>query len=712
MTVIPTDSPESPSTVKLVFAFSRAPRFDVAGPIAWKAWHMTWLPQDADLLKYMESSAPWDELFGQHPELEHLYTADFWGIDALYPEIMAKVERLDHRLSYRTVLLGADEGDGKIGLADVLLWGVIRANHISSGMIFNDPGRTHLLRWFKYVDAHPALEATRRGYRLAKNKLENERRRRRSSGGSLDAILPVPDEGKLVVRFECSSTNFLHVGQLKELLVNRHFADKYVGRLILRFDDLRPLPEGGEFVDDIIADLGAIGVSFYSAVRSTDHLDAMINYARQLIRMGYAYMYDTSWEQAGYVKLPLTPNPHRNTGVDVNLERFHEMLTGSEEGRRWVARARIDPVAESHVMRDPIIFQCLKSYVGDNSSVAEAYPTHGFASPILDYLDGVTHVLRSAEHLDEREQYRWFAERLGLPQLVMCHLPRLEIECGPSSPAEVQHLTHEGLVRGWDDPRVASVRGLLARGMTPVALKKHILAMSDLIMDAHLSWNELWYANRRAIDHVVPRYWAISDPGTSVVAKVEGINRVSTGSKPLNKLNAGVGTKLMVYTTHIHLENVDAASLVEGEEITLMDFATAVVTSVVKSESSQGATVKGLTLTINPQGNPKLTSKRFHWLPAATPTAALGGSLTPVVLVKYPRPSEIESSEVRTPALASPQVSKMKRGDILQFERKGFYVCQGYAREGGLEFTAIPEGRSPRRRSSASPMSSGSPMLA
>lgn len=115
--------------------------------------------------------------------------------------------------------------------------------------------------------------------------------------------------------------------------------------------------------------------------------------------------------------------------------------------------------------------------------------------------------------------------------------------------------------------------------MTPTALKKQILAMSDVIKEAHLSWDELWYANRRTIDHVVPRYWAISEPGTrlasahtlhthtSVVAKVEGINRVSTVNKPLNKLNAEMGTKRLVYTTHIRLEHVDAASLVEGEEV-------------------------------------------------------------------------------------------------------------------------------------------------
>ncbi|GMK56020.1 hypothetical protein CspeluHIS016_0210760 [Cutaneotrichosporon spelunceum] len=683
MAAIPTDSPKTAATRNLQFALSRAPRFDVVAPIVWKAWHddsskrhppvsVTWVPEDAGLLKHMESTAPWDELFGAHPELEHLYCADFWGIDALYPEIMAKVERLDQRLTYRTALLGPDEGDSTIGLADVLLWGVIRA----------------------------------------KNKVENERRRRRSSGGGLDAILPVPKDGKVVVRFECSSTTFLHVGQLKELLVNRHFADKYDGRLILRFEDLRPISEEGEFVDDIIADLGAIGISFDHAVRSTDHLEATINFARQLIRKGDAYMDYTPWEQAGNDELSRTPNPHRNTSVDINLQRFHTMLTGSEDGEGWVLRARIDPLAESHALRDPIIFQCFKPRTSDKTSVEEAYPTHGFASPILDHLDGVTHVLRSVEQQDQREQYRWLADRLGFPQIVLCHLPHLNIECGSTSKVEVQHLAQRGLVRGWDDPRVASVRGLLARGMTPEALKKHILTLSDLVMDAHLSWDELWYANRRAIDHVVPRYWAISDPATSVVARVEGINRVSTGSKPLNKLNAEVGTKLMVYTTHIHLEHVDAASLVEGEEITLMDFATAVVTSVVKSPSPQGMAVKGLTLRLNPHGNPKQTSKRFHWLPAATPTVVLGGSLTPVVLVKYPRPSDIESSEVRTQALASPQVSQMKKGEILQFERKGFYICHGYAREGGLEFTAIPEGRSPRRRSSSSPISSGSPTLA
>ncbi len=233
-----------------------------------------------------------------------------------------------------TVLFGTDGDDGTISLADVLLWGVIRgeswdhgdvtahaqANHISSGMIFNDPRRGHLLRWFKYLDAHPALEATRRAHRLAKNKVENERRRRRSCGGGLDAILPTVEEGEVVVRFgespsltlplslqhwltcrtECSSATFLHVGELKELLVNRYFADKHGGHLLLRLEDLRPLTGQGEFVDDIIADLQAIGVRIDGVVRATDHLATILRYGRTLIQMGLAYMDHTPWEHVSH----------------------------------------------------------------------------------------------------------------------------------------------------------------------------------------------------------------------------------------------------------------------------------------------------------------------------------------------------------------------------------------------------------------------------
>ncbi|KLT40464.1 Nucleotidylyl transferase [Cutaneotrichosporon oleaginosum] len=565
-------------------------------------------------------------------------------------------------------------------------------------MIFNDPRRTHLLRWFKYLDAQPALEAVRRAHRLAKNKVENERRRRRSCGEGLDAILPAVEEGGVVVRFECSTSSFLHVGQLKELLVNRYFADKHSGHLLLRFNDLRPLSEAGDFVNDIIADLGAIGLSFDRISRVTDHLDAMRHYARQLIQTGNAYMDDAPDDIAEEMKLPLTPSPRRDTRIEVNLERFEAMLmgTGSVEGR-WVVRARIDSAPDAEALRDPIIL--FQSAISGNHSSSSVWPTHYFAGPIVDHCDGVTHVIRTIDSAASKQLYMWFVEQLGLRPPVISYLPRLDIECGPSSHKEVEHLAHEGLIRGWDDPRVGSVRGILARGMTPAALKKHVLDKSEVIIDTTLSWDELWYANRRAIDTVVPRYWAISDIGASVVAKVEGINRIFTSSKPLNKLNAEVGTKLMVYTTHIFLEQVDVLSLVEGEEITLMDFTTAVVRSLIKAPSPQGTVVKSLTLALNPHGNPKLTSKRFHWLPAAAPTAVLGGALTPVVLVKYPRPNYIGQCEVRTPALASPQVGQMRKGDILQFERKGFYVCHGTAPEGGLEFVAIPEGRSPRRRS-------------
>lgn len=118
----------------------------------------------------------------------------------------------------------------------------------------------------------------------------------------------LPSRQALTPHTECSSSTFLRVGELKELLVNRHFADKYSGHLVLRFDDLRPLSEEGEFVDDIIADLGAIGISFDRVVRATDHLGVMIHYARQLIQMNRAYMDDTPLEEvSGPGRRDLTP---------------------------------------------------------------------------------------------------------------------------------------------------------------------------------------------------------------------------------------------------------------------------------------------------------------------------------------------------------------------------------------------------------------------
>lgn len=140
---------------------------------------------------------------------------------------------------------------------------------------------------------------------------------------------------------------------------------------------------------------------------------------------------DGTLRQAEKLKLTMTPNPRRDTHVYVNLDRFDKMLTGSEEGRRWVVRARIDPFSKSHAMRDPVIFESAmngKQWVtscteANVSSLAEAYPTHDFASPVVDHLDGVTHVIRSVEHLEKQEQYMWFADRLGLRQTVISHLP-------------------------------------------------------------------------------------------------------------------------------------------------------------------------------------------------------------------------------------------------------------------------------------------------
>lgn len=254
-------------------------------------------------------------------------------------------------------------------------------------------------------------------------------------------------------------SGYLHIGHLKAAILNRYLADQYQGKFILRFDDTNPVKEEGEFEEAIQEDLKMIEISFDKIVHTSDHFDKIQAYAEQLIKQGDAFMDDTEGETVKEQRRAMIPSNNRNLSVEENLIKFKEMCEGTEEGKRWSLRAKIDYQHKNGTLRDPVIYR----YVGGSHHVTgtkyKAYPMYDLACPIIDHLDGVTHALRANEYWARHEQYQWFLKTLGFANIEIFDFSRVDFVYTVLSKRKLKYLVEKNVVKGWDDPRFPTVRG-------------------------------------------------------------------------------------------------------------------------------------------------------------------------------------------------------------------------------------------------------------
>jgi glutamyl-tRNA synthetase len=209
----------------------------------------------------------------------------------------------------------------------------------------------------------------------------------------------------------------LHIGHIKACILNRALADKYNGKMLLRFDDTNPEKEDDEFEGSFQSDLSMLGVKWDGVVHTSDHFERIQQCAKQLIEQGDAFMDDTDQLTMREQRMALVPSKNRDASVETNLAHFAEMCSGSEEGQKWFLRAKIDYTSPNGAMRDPAIYRCINKAHHVTGEKYKAYPMYDLACPVVDSLDGVTHALRANEYADRKPQYEWFLEKLGMKKI-------------------------------------------------------------------------------------------------------------------------------------------------------------------------------------------------------------------------------------------------------------------------------------------------------
>lgn len=495
----------------------------------------------------------------------------------------------------------------------------------------------------------------------------------------------------------------MHIGHAKAALLNDYFAhEKYKGTLLLRFDDTNPIKEKQEFQDAIVEDLALMGIKPDKTSYTSDYFQELYECCVQAIKDGLAYADDTPSEKMRAERMDGIASERRDASVEDNLARFEEMKKGTAEGQKWCIRAKMSVDAPNKALRDPVIYRCSTESHHRTGNAWKIYPTYDFCCPIVDAMEGVTHALRTTEYKDRDAQYQWFIKALKLRNVYNWDFSRMNFVRTLLSKRKLTKFVDTGFVWGWDDPRMPTVRGIRRRGMTIPALREFILKQGPSKNIVNLSWDSFWATNKRYIDSIAARYTEV-DNTDRVPATVVGARAAPyTEEKEKHAKNKELGTKKVVYSQNIVLDQDDAASFEQDEEITLMNWGNAIVRKISHSINPlKLKTVTSLELELHLQGDVKKTKKKVTWL-------STDQELVPVEMVDFDylitkdKLSDEDNyedflttkTEFRTEGVADCNVAGLHVDDIIQFDRKGFFrVDRAFAHGKPAVLFQIPTGK-------------------
>ncbi|MBE3037427.1 MAG: glutamine--tRNA ligase/YqeY domain fusion protein, partial [Chloroflexi bacterium] len=300
---------------------------------------------------------------------------------------------------------------------------------------------------------------------------------------------------------------YLHIGHVKAFLIDYNTAKEFGGELILRFDDTNPTKEETEFVEAIEDDARWLGIQWVKVTFASDYFDRLYEWAIRLVKKGLAYVDDqtpeemsasrgtlprgTKWRQTESALKPGTESPYRNRPVTENLDLLERMKNGEfPEGSR-VLRAKIDMAHPNLVMRDPVMYRIMHAAhhrTGDKWCI---YPMYDWSHGQNDSMEGITHSLCSQEYMIHRPLYDWFLEQLGEFKSRQIEFSRLNLTYAMMSKRKLRKLVETGIVGGWDDPRLTTLRGLRRRGVTPEAIQTFIAQVGETNNDSWVDMAQL-----------------------------------------------------------------------------------------------------------------------------------------------------------------------------------------------------------------------------
>ncbi len=405
-------------------------------------------------------------------------------------------------------------------------------------------------------------------------------------------------EGKTQVvctRFPPEPNGYLHIGHAKSILLNYGLAKEYGGRFYLRFDDTNPTKEKTEFVESIVKDVEWLGAAYDGEVKfASNYFEAMYEAAVTLIKKGKAFVCDLTADEIreyrGTLKEPGKESPYRNRSVEENLKLFEEMKEGKYPDGSKTLRAKIDMASPNINMRDPVIYRVARMTHHNTGDAWCIYPMYDFAHPIEDAIEGVTHSICTLEFEDHRPLYNWVVEEVGYAnpprQIEFAKLYLTNVVTGKRY---IKRLVEQGIVDGWDDPRLVTIAALRRRGYTPEAIRMFMEMVGVSKSNSSVDYAMLDYCIREDLKLKKPRMMAVLHPLKLVIDNYpEG--QVEYLDVPNNQENEELGVRKVPFSKHLYIEEEDFMEvppkkyfrLYPGNEVRLMSAYFVTCTDVVK----------------------------------------------------------------------------------------------------------------------------------
>ena len=408
-------------------------------------------------------------------------------------------------------------------------------------------------------------------------------------------------------RFPPEPNGYLHIGHAKSILLNYGLAQKYGGKFNLRFDDTNPTKEKTEFVEAIQSDIEWLGADWEGRLFfASDYFEQMYEGAVKLIKKGKAYVSDLSAEQIreyrGTLTEPGKEDPYSTRSVEENLALFEDMKNGKFADGEKVLRARIDMASSNINMRDPVIYRVAHMThhrTGDKSCI---YPMYDYAHPIEDAIEGITHSICTLEFEDHRPLYNWVVEEVGKDMIPnKDEMPPRQIEFAKlyltnvvTGKRYIKRLVEEGIVDGWDDPRLVSIAALRRRGFTPESIKMFVDLCGISKANSSVDYAMLEYCIREDLKLKKPRMMAILDPVKVVIdnypeGQIEYLDVVN------NLENEELGSRKVPFGREIYIDREDFMEeppkkyfrMFPGNEVRLMNAYFVTCNSFVKDENGK-----------------------------------------------------------------------------------------------------------------------------
>ncbi|HIT73359.1 MAG TPA: glutamine--tRNA ligase/YqeY domain fusion protein [Candidatus Fimicola cottocaccae] len=500
---------------------------------------------------------------------------------------------------------------------------------------------------------------------------------------------------KLNTRFPPEPNGYLHIGHAKSICLNFGLAKYYGGKCNLRFDDTNPTKEDVEYVDSIEEDVKWLGFDWEDRLYfASEYFDKFYEYAVKLIKDGKAFVCDLTSEEMrqyrGTLSTPGKESPYRNRSVEENLDLFERMKNGEFPDGSKTLRAKIDMSSPNINMRDPVIYRIAHSHhhrTGDKWCI---YPMYDFAHPLEDAIEGITHSICTMEFEDHRPLYDWVIENVGgfdvIPRQI--EFARLNLTNTVMSKRKLRALVEEGLVDGWDDPRMPTISGLRRRGVTPEAIRDFCERIGVSKANSKVDSGLLDYCIRDDLKAKTKVVMAVLRPLKLVITNYpEG--QIEYMELENNPENESLGKRTVPFSRELYIEQDDFMEvpakkyfrLAPGKEVRLKGAYFVTCTDFVKDENGN---ITEVHCTYDPETKSgsgfdgRKVKGTLHWVNADTAVKADVRLYAPMMLDNPDDPNgdmimNPDSIEVLKDCYIEPSVKDAKPGDKFQFMRNGYF---------------------------------------